>query len=146
MLWKIYTSLISFHMGVNFLVGGMNFWWTFWGSPGIHSHLLGIFFFSDALLKFLQWIIVSEEFKVFTSKKTKQTKQSIRLAGMLLTFDFRNTICFSWIYFWIPFNYILFHFCKQIQMNRRTAITSLQLKNNLCPFKKKRVRIIYKNL
>ena len=85
MLWKIYTSLISFHTGVNFIVGGMNFWWTFWGSPGIHSHLLGIFFFSDALLKFLQWIIVSEEFKVFTSKKTKQTKQSIRLAGMLLT-------------------------------------------------------------
>lgn len=124
--------------GCKFLSRGYELLMDFLGIPrNSFTPSWHFFFFSDALLKFLQWIIVSEEFKVFTSKKTKQTKQSIRLAGMLLTFDFRNTICFSWIYFWIPFNYILFHFCKQIQMNRRTAITSLQLKNNLCPFKKK---------
>ena len=34
MLWKIYTSLIVKSVIGVFIVGGMNFWQTFWGSPG----------------------------------------------------------------------------------------------------------------
>lgn len=134
---KIYISQITFHMGVKSVIcffsgqGVWIFWWTLGGSQEfIHTFLPLFFFFHE----FLLWCLVSREFNVFTNEKQKKnSQQSTRLVG--LTIDFRNTDCFSWVFFCILLNYILFNFCGQ-KWTRGLSATVFKIKYS-CPLEKK---------
>ena len=76
-------------------------------------------------------MLLLEEFKVFTSRKQKNSQQD--KLGERLILETQIVLVESII---LHCSKLYFIQLFQTEMNRRTAIISLQCKNNLCPLKK----------